>query len=175
MWLFHVSVLLMIRPRSLLEVVAWICIPSTVTGSKCSGERRKLMVSSLVFSRFSWNKFSADQLETWSTASCALLCCPFGTFSDKVVSSTYFHIPKSALGVKRSLIISKKSHGPNLVPWGTPAGTAPHSDKHSRLSFTLWDRSDRKSRIQWTILLGISTSLSLAARVPWSMKSKALR
>ena len=114
----------MIRPRSLLEVVAWICIPSTVTGSKCSGERRKLMVSSLVFSRFSWNKFSADQLETWSTASCALLCCPFGTFSDKVVSSTYFHIPKSALGVKRSLIISKKSHGPNLVPWGTPAGTA---------------------------------------------------
>ena len=85
----------MIRPRSLLEVVSWICIPSTVTGSKCFGERRKVMVSSLVFSRFSWNKFSADQLETWSTASYALLCCPFGTFSDKVVSSTYFHIPKS--------------------------------------------------------------------------------
>ena len=100
------------------------------------------MVSSLVFSRFSWNKFSADQLETWSTASCALLCCPFGTFSDKVVSSTYFHIPKSALGVTRSLIMSKKSQGPNLVPWGTPAGTTPHSDKQSRLSFTLWDRSD---------------------------------
>ena len=54
------------------------------------------------------DKFSADQLETWSTASCTLLCCPFGTFYDKVVSSTHFHIPKSALRVKSSLIISKK-------------------------------------------------------------------
>ena len=98
----------MIRPRSLLEVVSWICIPSTVTGSKCSGERRKVMVSSLVFSRFSWNKFSADQLETWSTASCALLCCPFGTFSDKVVSSTYFHIPGIALGQKRREMSNEK-------------------------------------------------------------------
>ena len=144
----------MVRPRSLLEVVAWICVPSTMTGSKSFGERQKLIVSSLVFSRLSWNKFSADQLETWSTASCALLCCPFGTFSDKVVSSTYFHIPKSALGVKSSLIISKKSQGPNLVPWGTPAGTAPHSDKQARLSLTLLDRSHRKSRIQLTIPLG---------------------
>ena len=142
----------MIRPRSLLEVVAWICVPSTVTGSKCCGERQKLMVSSLVFSRFSWNKVSADQLQTWSTASCALLCCPFGTFCDKVVSSTYFHIPKSALGVTRSLIMSKKSQGSNLVPCGTPAGTAPHSDKQSRLSFTLWDRTVRKSKIQLAIL-----------------------
>ena len=84
MWSFHASVLLMIRPSSLLEVVVWICVPSTVTGSKCCRGRRnmKLIVSSLVFSRFNWNKFSADQLETWSTASCALLCCPFGTFSD---------------------------------------------------------------------------------------------
>ena len=140
----------------------------------CSCWRHKNR-KTLMFSFISWNKFFADQLETWSTASCALLCCPFGTFSDKVVSSTYFHIPKSALGVTRSLIMSKKSQGPHLVPWGTLAGTAPHSDKQSRLSFTLWDRSDRKSRIQLTILLGTSTSLSLAARVPWSMKSKALR
>ena len=58
-------------------------MPSTVTGSKCSGERRKVIVSSLVFSRFSWNKFSADQLETWSTASCALLCCPSVLFLTK--------------------------------------------------------------------------------------------
>ena len=41
------SVLLIVRPRSLLEVVAWICVPSTVTGSKCSGERQNLTVSSL--------------------------------------------------------------------------------------------------------------------------------
>ena len=136
----------------MLEVgVAWICVPSTVTGSKCSGERQKLMVSCLVFSRFSWNKFFADQLETWSTASCALLCYPFGTFFDKVVSSTYFQSPKSALGVTTSLVMSNKSQGPNLVPWGTPAGTAPHSDKKSRLNFTLWDRSDWTSRIQLTI------------------------
>ena len=157
----------MIRSRSLLEIVVWICVASTVTGSKCSWGRRKLMVSSLVFSRFRWNKFSADQLETWSTASCTLLSCPFGTFYDNVVSFTYFHIPKRALRVKRSLIISqKKGQGPNFVPWGTPAGTAPHSDKQSRLSFTLWGRSDGKSRIQLTILLRTSTSLGLAARVP---------
>ena len=65
------------------------------------------MVSSLVFLRLSWNKFSADQLEMWSTASCTLLCCLFGTFYDKVVSSTYFHIPKSALRVK-SFVEKKK-------------------------------------------------------------------
>ena len=138
-----------------------------MTGSKCSLGRRKLMVSSLVFSRFSWNKFSADQLETWPTASCTLLCCLFGTFYDKVVSSTYFHITKRVLRVKSSLIISKnKGQGPNLVPWGTPTATAPDSDRQSQLSFTLWDRSDRKSRIQLTILLRTSTSLSLAASVP---------
>ena len=150
--------LLLIRPRSLLEVVVWICVASTVTGSKCSLGRRKLMVSSLVFSRLSWNKFSADQLETWSIASCTLLCCPFGSFYDKVVTSTYFHIPKSALRVTSSLIISKKKgQGPSLVPWGKPTGTAPHSDKQSQLSFTPWDRSDRKSRIHLTLLLGPST------------------
>ena len=98
----------MIRPRSLLQVVVWICVASTVTGSKCSLGRRKLMVSPLVFLRLSWNTLSADQLETWSTASCTLLCCPFGSFYDKVVTSTYFHIPKSALRVTSSLIISKK-------------------------------------------------------------------
>ena len=126
----------MIRQRSLLEVVAWICVPSTVTGSKCSGERQKLMVSCLVFSRFSWNKFFAVQLETWFTASCALLCCPFGTFLTRGYRPrTACHIPNSALGVTRSLIMCKKNQGPNLVPWGTPAGTAPHSDKQSRLSF----------------------------------------
>ena len=158
----------MIRPRSLLEVVVWICVPSTVTESKCSGGRRRLIVSSLVFSSFSWKRFSADQLKTWSTASCNILCCPFGTFFDKVVSSTYLHIPKSALGVNRSLIISKKTkgQGPNLVPWETPAGTAPHSDKQSRLSFTLWGRSDGKSSTHLTTLLGTLTSLNLAARVP---------
>ena len=101
--------LLMIRPRSLLEVVVWICVASTATGSKCSLGRRKLMVSSLVFSRFRRNKFSADQLETWSTASCTLvLCCLFGTFYDQMVSSTHFHISKSALSFKSSLVISKK-------------------------------------------------------------------
>ena len=163
----------MIRPTSLLEVVAWICVPSTVTGSKFSGELQK--VSSLVFSRFSWNEFSADQLETWSSDSWALLCCPFGTFSYKVVSSTYLHIPKSALGVTRSLIMSKKKLRPQFSPLGdtcwyhSPFRQAVTAEFHPL--GPIW----QEVQDQLTILLGTSTSLSLAARVPWSMKSKALR
>ena len=108
----------MIRPRSLLEVVDWICVPSTVTGRKCSGERRKLMVSSLVFSRFSWNRFSADQLETWSTASCALLCCPFGTFSDKVGIVHVLPHLKESTGGYEVVDHEQKKPRPQFSPFG---------------------------------------------------------
>ena len=54
------------------------------------------------------------------------------TVSETVVSSTYFH--RSDPGMSRSLIIIANSHGPSFVPCGTPAGTAPHSEKQSELS-----------------------------------------
>ena len=122
----------MIRPRSLVEVVAWICVPLTVTGSKCSGERQKLMVSSLVFSRFAGINFP---LTSWKLGLLLLVryfVARLVLFLTRWVSSTYFHISKSALGVRRSLIMSKKSQGPNLVPWGTPADTGPHKLKQDR-------------------------------------------
>ena len=54
-----------------------------------------------------------------------LLVCPLSTVSEMVESSMYFHNSKP--GMSRSLIIIIKSQGPNLVPWGTPAGTSRHS------------------------------------------------
>ena len=94
--------------------------------------------------------------------------------SDTVVSSTYFHMSK-ILGTDKSLIIKRKSHGPSLVPWGTPEDTLPHSERQSLPSLTLWDRPERNSMIQLIILLGILISLSLPIKTLWSMKSKAFR
>ena len=45
--------------------------------------------------------------------------------------SANFHIDDDNCDVVRSFIITKKSHGPNLVPWGTPAGTFVQSEKQS--------------------------------------------
>ena len=75
------------------------------------------------------------RVEKVSTAFWMLLSWPLLTVSETVVSSTYFH--RSDPGMSRSLIIIANSHGPSLVPCGTPAGTAPHSEKQSELSFTL--------------------------------------
>ena len=33
----------------------------------------------------------------------------------------------------------KSSPGANLVPWSTPDGTLPHSERQFLLSLTLWD------------------------------------
>ena len=35
-----------------------------------------------------------------------------------------------------SFITKINNHGPNFVPWGTPLGTAPHSETQSLASFT---------------------------------------
>ena len=58
-----------------------------------------------------------------------------------MVSSTYFHC---CAFVSRSLIIRTNNHGPSLVPCGTPAGTGPHSEKHSDVNLIRWDLSDKK-------------------------------
>ena len=44
--------------------------------------------------------------------------------SPKWMSSTYFHM---SADVSRSFIIIRKSHGPSLVPCGTPAYTLHHA------------------------------------------------
>ena len=67
------------------------------------------------------------------------------------MSSTYFHC---CAFVSRSLIIRTNNHGPSLVPCGTPAGTGPHSGKHSDVNLIRWDLSDKKSIIQLIMLAG---------------------
>ena len=81
-----------------------------------------LMLSSFVLLQFFSNSFVFDQSCIRSTRSWALLFWPLGIVSDTVVSSTYFHMLKM-LGTDKSLIMGRKSQGPNMVPWGTPDGT----------------------------------------------------
>ena len=67
-----------------------------------------------------------DQASTDVTAACASLRVPLGTVSATDVPSTYFQV--GTFGTLRSFIISKKSQGPNFVPWGTPERTGPQSE-----------------------------------------------
>ena len=73
----------------------------------------------------------------YSSLNWAILRVPFGTVSAIDVSSTYFQM--GTFGTLRSLIISKKSQGPRLFPWGTPEGTDPQSEKQALESFTRFE------------------------------------
>ena len=99
-------------------------------------------------------QFSTDAAAAW-----ALLRAPLCTVSAIDVSSTYFQV--GTFGTLRSLIISKKSQGPSLVPWGTPEGTDPQSEKQVLESFTRWFRSVRKSVTQFLTQQGISKLVSV--------------
>ena len=72
--------------------------------------------------------------------------------SDTVVLSTYFHMLKMQ-ETDKSLIMRRKSQGPDLVSWGTPDGYFSPLGEPVFVSLTLWDLSERKSIIQLTILL----------------------
>ena len=91
----------------------------------------------------------------------------------RVVSSTYFQM--FVFATLRSLIIIRNNQGPSLIPWGTPAGTARHSDTQPQLNFTFCLLFVRKSKIQHMIDSGKSYEESFWARTWWSIKSKALR
>ena len=129
------------------------------------------MRSFLHFGSLSSNLFMVARVEKVSTAFWMLLSRPLLTVSETVVSSTYFH--RSDPVMSRSLIIIANSHGPSLVPCGTPAGTAPHSEKQSELSFTLCFRSVRKSVIHDKTASGMSYTRNLLTKMRWSMRSKA--
>ena len=91
----------------------------------------------------------------------------------RVVSSTYFQM--FVFATLRSLIIIRNNQGPSLIPWGTPAGTARHSDTQPQLNFTFCLLFVRKSKIQHMIDSRKSYEESFWARTWWSIKSKALR
>ena len=140
-------------------------------GSNEAGLVEKLMRSSLHFDSLSSNLFTVARVEKVSTAFWMLLSWPLLTVSETVVSFTYFH--RSDLGMSRSLIIIANSHGPSLVPCGTPPGTAPHSEKQSELSFNLCFRSVRNSVIYNKTASGMSHTRNLLTKMRWSMRSKA--
>ena len=100
---------------------------------------RKSILSSLHLSEFSLNLLSFDQQRTSCTVSWSIDAPDLGTISETVVSSAHFHIiEERVLLIVRSLIITKKSHGPIRVPCGIPAGTSVKSEKQSELSLTRW-------------------------------------
>ena len=124
-----------------------------MTGGKSWLTEAKEMRSFLHLSTFSSTLFLLDKSVTSSAIVCALLTCPFLISSDVVVSSTYFQ--SDALLIARSLIMIKNNHGPSLVPWGTPEGTAPHSDTAVSESLIFCERPERKSMFQLVTLSGI--------------------
>ena len=120
-------------------------------GIKNLGILENEIPSSLHLSEFKWTLFSRDHPITQSAILWAWLSPSFGTVSEAVVSSTYFH---NGYVIYRSFIISTNYHVPNLVLCSTPEGTDPHSEKHSTASLILCDISERKSTIQLVILAG---------------------
>ena len=103
-----------LRPNNFTMSTTSKASPLTRMGSNSCWDFVKDIRISLHLSVFSWTA--------------QLLGSPFATVSEIVVSSIYFH--KRAFSTTRSLIIIKKSQGPNLVPWETPEGTDSHSDTY---------------------------------------------
>lgn len=106
------------------------------------------------------------------TALWMLLSFPRGTTSVTVVSSMYFQVWKPE--TLRSFIININNQGSSLAPWGTSAGTGPHSEKQLADSLTRCCRSIRKSATRWATLLVIDKLETLCAnKVLKVIKSKA--
>ena len=102
--------------------------------------RLKDATNSLHFDGLSWNLFIRDQSTIEPVTSCKeLLSASLDIYSETLVSSAYFSISPSnwSLQIARSLIITKKSHGLSLVPYGAPALTGFDFEKVFEESFTL--------------------------------------
>ena len=130
-----------------------------------------LYISSLHFLTFSWNLLVFDQSWTIFAADCIELLLLFWTTSDTVVSSTYIQLSK--LGIWRSLSIKIKSHGPSLVPWGTPAGTGAESEKQLFANLTRWNLLFKKSITQFIICGGNRSWQIFLTKRWWSIRSNA--
>ena len=124
----------------------------------------KEITSSLCLAIFSCSLSVVDQVWTLSTAWWMLVVEPLGMTSEMVVSSMYFQVCN--WGDQRFFIMSRKSHGPNFVPCGTP-------DRISA-SFTFYLLM-RKLITQRLTKRDMDKRETLSARIWWSMRSKALR
>ena len=96
---------------------------------------RKSILSSLHLSEFSLNLLSLDHRRTSFTVFWSIDAPNLGTISETMVSSANDHMEEKVLLVVRSLIITKKSHGPIRVPCGIPAGTGLKIREAIRIKF----------------------------------------
>ena len=161
MWSLHDKSLVIVTPSFALWTTSssW---PFTTTGCSSGWFLANEILSSFHFSLFSFTLLSVDHWATSSAICWALLSQPLGTTSDDAVSSTYFHSLAFKLSLRlRSFIRMRKSQGPSFVPWGTPEGTVPHSEKHPSANLIRCKRSSKKLIIQLITLTGKSSLLSL--------------
>ena len=161
------------RPNNLTVDTTSIAFPLITMGAKSATDLANEIRSSLHFNSFSWNLFWLDLAISSSTSDWIWLSSFLSTHSAIVVSSTYFH--SSVLLVLMSSIMRINSHGPSLVPLGTPVGSFLHSDEQSSPNLTLCVRSVRKSMIQKDTSTGMSSASSFLTRSVWSIKLKAFR
>ena len=152
----------MFRPNNLAVETVSKGFSSTKIGSNWGSVFAKVIRSSLHFDSFSWNLWAWAFSVKSVTATWILLSSFLLMHSAIVVSSTNFRRSVSATSI--SSIINKNSHGPSLVPWGTPAGMSLHSNLQSCASLTLCLRHLRKSMIEHLILCGIHNVASFPAR-----------
>ena len=129
-------------------------------------------MNTLVFLTFNFILLTVDH---WLTLS--ISCCIVDesisfviTTSETAQSSTYLYIGNSAV---KSLTITRKKRGPNLVPWGTPALILLHLDLQAP-NLTRCCLSWRKLAHQFKSTGGTLSNCSLCNRMLWSILSKAL-
>ena len=67
----------------------------------------------------------------------------------------------------------RNSDGPSLVPWDTPSGTGPHSEKQSPDNLTRCCLCVKKSATQKATARGIGRPKPLRTSRVWSLRSKA--
>ena len=141
LWLFEI-----VRPRSFTLVTTCIGLLLIVTALKESADLEKLICNSSHLVSINWNLSVSACLTSSSMATWIPLGWPVWTVSAIDVSSMYFQrlMPLTLM----SFIMTRKSQGPSLVPYGTPALTDPQFKKQSWVSFTRCFLSVRKSAIQ---------------------------
>ena len=164
MWSFHFRLLLIVSPSILAFITTSSWPESIFKLGKLFTVFEKEITSSLYLATFSCSLSVVDQVWTLSTASWMLVVEHLGMTSEMVVSSMYFQV--CTWGEQRSFIMSRKSHGPNFVPCGTP-------DRISA-SFTFCLLM-RKLVTQRLTKRDMDKRETLSARIWWSMRSKALR
>ena len=111
---------------------------------------RKCKVKSLHFVGLRTILFVAAQVLMLSSSDCKIDTPHAAANSDIVMSSTYFQYEQSGEANFKSLIIIKKSIGPRLVPWGTPARIGSQLETVCP-SLTYCQRSVRKLQIHGMI------------------------